>query len=577
LITLTVISFNGAPPSAALSGRFDELGGTIGRADTNQLVLPDPDRAISRVHAQIAFRNGTYAIIDRGSNPIAVNGQRLSSGSERLISEGDEVQIGGYVLRAQLRAAGPAAVGNDPFADLLGPASTPAAAPAAAWDPLSPRPPAAPVRPSAPAPSAPALPGGIPDDWDPFAPAPAAAAAPAARDPRDLGLDIGAAAPGPLIPGLGSSNSSGADSLDALFGLKPGGGQGDPLGGSLLGEAAAKPNMAGHADPLRALQAAPQATAQSLPDDFSDLHRPFSLPAAPAAAAPVASPIAPPIPAPPPPLVEPPPASAVLSWDAQAEDSTVIRRAARAARPAMPTPAPTPAPPPPPVMAAPAPVAAPPQAPVASAPAMSGATVGAGDPAGVLLAALREGLASPELTLDALTPELMKLLGQIVREAADGTVDLLVARSALKREVHADATMIGARENNPLKFSPSGEVALQHLLTPPLRGFMAAAPAMRDTYNDLRAHQYGLLAGMRAALEGVLQRFDPGEIERRLNQRSMVKSLLPGSRKAALWDAFTEHYAQIRSEAEDDFDSLFGKAFLQAYEQHIVQLRKDKR
>lgn len=577
MITLTVISFNGAPPSVALSGRFDELGGTIGRADTNQLVLPDPDRAISRVHAQIAFRNGSYAIIDRGSNPIAVNGQRLSSGSERLISEGDEVQIGGYVLRAQLRAAGPATVSNDPFADLLGPASKPAAAPAASWDPLSPRPPAAaPARASAPPPAAPALPGGIPDDWDPFAPAPAAASAPAARDPRNLGLDIGAAAPGPLIPGLSSTSGSGsgADSLDALFGLKPGGGQGDPLGGSLLGEAAAKPNMAGHADPLRALQAAPQATAQSLPDDFSDLHRPFSLPAAPAA-----TPI--PAPASPPPPVEPPPASAVLSWDAQAEDSTVIRRAARAARPAAPLPAPAPTPPPspapPPVVAAPVPAPAPPPAAVASAPAMAAAIAGAGDPAGVLLAALREGLASPELTLDALTPELMKLLGQIVREAADGTVDLLVARSALKREVHADATMIGARENNPLKFSPSGEVALQHLLTPPLRGFMAAAPAMRDTYNDLRAHQYGLLAGMRAALEGVLQRFDPGEIERRLNQRSMVKSLLPGSRKAALWDAFTEHYAQIRSEAEDDFDSLFGKAFLQAYEQHIVQLRKDKR
>ena len=191
-----------------------------------------------------------------------------------------------------------------------------------------------------------------------------------------------------------------------------------------------------------------------------------------------------------------------------------------------------------------------------------------------LLAAFREGLATPEVQVDVLTPELMKLIGQIVREAASGTVDLLVARAALKREVKAEATMIVARENNPLKFSPSAEAALQHLLAPPLRGFMPAAPAMRDAYNDLRAHQFGFIAGMKAALTGVLGRFDPSELEGRLTKVSGLKSLLPGSRKAAMWDVFTEHYAQISVEAEDDFHTLFGKAFLKAYEEHIAQLEK---
>jgi FHA domain-containing protein len=317
--------------------------------------------------------------------------------------------------------------------------------------------------------------------------------------------------------------------------------------------------MAAHADPLRSLQAAPLATPQSLPDDFSDLHRPFMPPNAPTAAA---APAATPVPAPTPPVTPAPvSAGAVLSWDGQAEGRTVIRPAARAAEPAAPeikiaAPAPTPTP-----TAAPTPA----DAPVAAA---------TGDSAGVLLAALREGLAMPGVAIDGLTPELMKLLGQIVREAAAGTVDLLVARAALKREVRAEATLIVARENNPLKFSPSAEAALQHLLAPPIRGFMAAAPAMRDAYNDLRAHQYGFLAGMRAALEGVLQRFDPAELEGQLTQLSVLKSLLPGSRKAAMWDVFTEHYAHICAEAEDDFQSLFGKAFLEAYEEHIAQLDK---
>src|SRR5262249_26460926 len=116
--------------------------------------------------------------------------------------------------------------------------------------------------------------------------------------------------------------------------------------------------------------------------------------------------------------------------------------------------------------------------------------------------------------------------------------------------------------------------ALQHLLSPPTRGFMPAAPAMRDAFDDLRAHQFGFIAGMRAALEGVLDRFDPEVLEGKLTQKSGgLMSLLPGSRKARMWEVFTEHYEQISSEAEDDFHSLFGKAFLQAYEKHIDQLK----
>jgi len=596
VITLTVISFNGAPSGEALSASFDELGGTIGRADTNHFVLPDPERSISRVHAQVVYRNGRYAIVDRGSNPISVNGRALGSGAEQLLNEGDQVQIGGYVLRAALAPAGAsAASSSDPFADLLGPSSggkPKPGAPAANWDPLAPsyKPdpvpgtsPGAYLRTAPPPPAGPApAHGGIPDDWDPFAPDAPKAAAPGGarpRDPLDLGLDIGAAAPAPLIPGFGgggSAGGAGGDSLDALFGLKPGSSSADPLGGSLLSEAAAQPNMAGHADPMRALQAAPQATSQAAGDDFSDLHRPFQLPSAPAPTAPT-------------PAAPPQGGGAVLSWDAQAEGRTVIRPSTRAAEaadvPATPSAAPSQtilanmspaasAPAMPPVAA---PVAAPPSAPAATRAATPASSLPMSAQAQDLLAAFREGLATPEVNLEALTPEIMKLLGQIVREAAAGTVDLLVARAALKREVRAEATMIVARENNPLKFSPSAEAALQHLLAPPLRGFMPAAPAMRDAYNDLRAHQFGFIAGMKAALAGVLERFDPAQLEGRLTKTSGLKSLLPGSRKAAMWDVFIEHYAQISQEAEDDFHSLFGKAFLKAYEEHIEQLERGDR
>jgi FHA domain-containing protein len=195
-----------------------------------------------------------------------------------------------------------------------------------------------------------------------------------------------------------------------------------------------------------------------------------------------------------------------------------------------------------------------------------------------LTAALREGLGVPSLPPEALvlTPALMRLMGRLLHEATRGTVDLLVARAALKREIRAEVTMIVTRENNPLKFSPSVEVALGHLLSPPARGFMESDKAMRDAYDDLRAHQFGFLAGMRAALEGILKRFDPATLESKLTQKSLLSSILPGQRKAQMWEVFTQLYSQISSEASDDFHELFGKEFLRAYNEYIDQLARDR-
>jgi type VI secretion system FHA domain protein len=539
MIVLTVKSFNGAPTDA-LSASFDELGGTIGRADSNQLVLPDPERSISRVHAQVVFRNGGYALVDRGSNPVIVNGTPLGNGREAPLRDGDAVQIGGYLLSASMGHKTQAA---DPFADLFG--SPPLAAPAAPF-PVTSASVARPLPPAKPA-TAPAA-GGIPDDWDPFAPDASAGSA--------LGLAPGPAAnpfANTALPDLPVAAPSRSDSLDALFGLGANGGT-DPFsaGGSPLDPFASHPaaaapavaNTASDADPLRALSQPAAPVAAPLADHVSELNTPWpSAPLQPAM----------------PPRATPP--GAILSWDQPSREGKVVTLPA-VRRPL-----------------APEPVADVPDVtrivvgkPAASTPAPEPAPTA---PADALLRALCEGLGVPHLQLQTLGPEQLRLVGQLLRESTRGTVELLLARAALKREMRAEVTMIVARENNPLKFSPTVEVALQHLLGPTANGFMQPAAAMRDAFDDLRAHQLGVMAGMRAALEGVLQRFDPAVLEGKLSKRSGLSGLLPGSRKAQLWEAFQQLYAQLSQEAADDFQELFGKAFLQAYEQHIEQLQSE--
>lgn len=543
MILLTVLSYNGAP-TTGLAASFDELGGSIGRADNNQLVLPDPERSISRVHARILFRGGAYAVVDNGSNPVSVNGCPLAAGVEQTLQPGDQLQIGGYLLAVSEGAA--ARVSADPFADLFGDISSGLATPAAQAAPAAAAPsplraPAwPPAQPPAPTfagtPAAGFAPGQIPHDWDPFAADPVSSLSPGSpvSAPGQPGQPLGDLQFGPAS----------ADSLDDLFGLGGTPLVGDPLGAAPKDALLIQANTAGHADPLQALAGAGRLAAQSMPDHSSELNaamplaRPASAPIAPVAPMAADAPAAPAI-----------PLGAVFSWD-EAPDkgpTTVPHYAMRAeavAAPALP----------------PSPVAA--QAQAAPPPAAS-----AGEAA--LLAALLEGLDAPGLRIEALTPDLMRLVGVLLREATRGSVELLVARAALKRELRAEMTMIVARENNPLKFSPSAEVALQYLLSKPLPGFMAAAPAMRDAFDDLRAHQLGVMAGMKAALDGVLERFNPQQLEAQLTQKSKLNALLPSLRKARLWELFQELFGQLSSEAQDDFEELFGKAFLRAYEAQL--------
>jgi FHA domain-containing protein len=176
-----------------------------------------------------------------------------------------------------------------------------------------------------------------------------------------------------------------------------------------------------------------------------------------------------------------------------------------------------------------------------------------------------------------LNPDLMRVIGRLLRNAIDGSVKLVAARAATKQELRAEVTVIQSKGNNPLKFSPDAESALEQLLQPPLRGFMPGPEAVADAMDDLLGHTIGTMVGTRAALEGVLQRFEPTQLESKLAGRSVMDSLLPMNRRAKLWELYLQHYDSVRTEAQEDFHNLFGRAFLQAYEEQLDRLDAERR
>jgi FHA domain-containing protein/type VI secretion system protein len=181
----------------------------------------------------------------------------------------------------------------------------------------------------------------------------------------------------------------------------------------------------------------------------------------------------------------------------------------------------------------------------------------------------------PELEERALgNPEFMRSVGELLRESVAGLLKALVARALTKRELRVDMTMLATTENNPLKFCPDAYEALTHLLAPrPRSGYLPPIRAVREAYEDLQAHNLAVMAGMRAALLGVLQRFDPGQLEKRLASQPLMDKLLPQNRKARMWDLVAEQHEGLVREAQDEFDRIFGRAFRTAYEEQLQRIR----
>ena len=168
----------------------------------------------------------------------------------------------------------------------------------------------------------------------------------------------------------------------------------------------------------------------------------------------------------------------------------------------------------------------------------------------------------------------MRLVGALLRATVSGALVLLAARTIAKRELGAGRTMPQTQQNNPLKFASSVDAALAQLLAPPQRGFIAPLVAVEAAFDDLRAHEMAVLAGMRAALESVLARFDPQTLESRLSSKGVWDNLMPLNHKARLWERYGEQHAEIMREIDDDFDALFGDAFRDAYEAQLARLAR---
>lgn len=544
-----VLKFQSSGQVPGKAGPVQMQGGslTVGRGEANDLVLPDPEKQLSKSHFVIEDHNGNVVIVDLSTNGTFLNYSRIPLGrTPTPINNGDVLSAGPYELVVEItdESAAPDPLLADPLADDVVSHGMADNAP----DPLA-----------------------LLDD-----------AAPGGDFLDDLlGPDKAPTGPSQLNP---------TDPIDEL--LPPMGEEEDPFFDN--------PSDGREGDGASFASHNPSATdafnvprpqqSDMIPEDWDDdLLSPASSGASsppPQEPRPAPPPPPPPSrPAAPPPVppqeLEPFPAeeeeelpATVLPTPPRrtppriAEDSPFAEGTVTSSAPAKAPVTQAEAPKPQPVPAAEVPKAAPKTEPTEASEAPA-APAASGDAAMAFIEAL--GAEDARISDEEL-PRAMARMGRVMRTFITGLREILMTRTSIKSEFRIEQTMIAAGGNNPLKFSITPEQAIEAMVRPATKGYLTPESAAEQALEDIKAHEVAMVTGMEAALRGVLAKLDPQKLASQIETRGGLGSLL-GGKKAKYWDVYEKLYSDISDQAENDFHDLFAKEFARAYKDQLEKLK----
>lgn len=505
---------SGSIPGDGQPIRMQGASLTMGRSPENDVVLPDPDRVLSKRHCMIEDHNGNVVVVDISTNGTFLNYGKVPLGpTPTPLNDGDILSVGPYELLVSIAALDNSDVIADPLSD--GPIGHGFADNAPSVDDFL---------------DAPGDGGDFLDDLLGGRDAPAGPGAVDRAEPDEDGL----------LPPLG-------DEEDPL--LPP---AADPFSGGGASYGSGGPAGSDHFS-------IPQPAGQGagvIPDDWDDdLLAPSSGPSVGGSVGSELDPFGAP---------SAPPSDFYESTNPnQGRTDPTNPGLASTAPPVVPPAEPT---------QPRAPTAPPANAPPSTlprAPAAASAS-GTGDAAA---RAFLDAIGADDVPIpDADLVATMERMGKVTRLMIEGLREILMTRTQIKSEFRIEQTMISAGGNNPLKFSISSDQAIEAMVKPKARGYLGAEEAAAEALQDIRAHEVATISGMEAALKGLLHKLDPKELEGKLEKGTGIGSMLT-NKKARYWEVYESKYAEIADQAENDFQELFAKEFARAYQDQLDKLK----
>lgn len=197
------------------------------------------------------------------------------------------------------------------------------------------------------------------------------------------------------------------------------------------------------------------------------------------------------------------------------------------------------------------------------------APVSAAEPSG-FFKAFCEGAGLPAdayvgIESDALARE----LGQSLRVTAEEVMILLRDRASAKQFTKGgERTMRRAADNNPLKFLPDTDQALEAMFLKPRAGFLTGKDGLSEALKDIRLHQAAVFAAIQPALSKLLNDLAPEAIS-----NSSDTGMLNRGKRSKAWDTYVERWDAKTHPHENGILDEFLSHFAEAY----AAMTKDSR
>jgi len=204
------------------------------------------------------------------------------------------------------------------------------------------------------------------------------------------------------------------------------------------------------------------------------------------------------------------------------------------------------------------PQATPPPLPASAHAAVAAAQAGNAE---ALLRAIATGAGvSPDIFMQRDASDVAAEIGLVLRTAVEELALLLKARASAKVLARSNSrTMIGAVDNNPLKFVPRPEEVLEIMFTRRRAGYLDAKHSIDEAFRDLKTHEFATFAAMQTALSRLLDDLSPEAIEKKVPASAFA------SKKSRAWDTFVATWEAKEKPHENGMLDVFLTYFADAY------------
>ena len=157
--------------------------------------------------------------------------------------------------------------------------------------------------------------------------------------------------------------------------------------------------------------------------------------------------------------------------------------------------------------------------------------------------------------------ELARELGKSLRRTTEEIMLLLKNRASAKQFTKGtERTMRQATDNNPLKFLPDADQALEAMFLKHRAGFLKGAEGLEEALKDIRLHQAAVFAAIQPALTRLLKDLEPEEI-----LDTAGSGILKRGARSKAWETYVERWDAKTHPHENGILDEFLSHFAQAY------------